>query len=281
MTESDIIQHASGLNPDLALAVRAARGAGDLLQRAYGRLNVIEQKDYGDLVSEADRDADRVISEILGAESDLPILSEEIHHDLPDRDNLWIVDPLDGSSAFLMRAGTTFSSVLIAARRGGQTCAGVAHFPLTGEWFYACRGTGAWKDGVPLRITTEERPLGEVWVEMNQYGNAHWESAFFRQLRTRLRSRDGARLVTSSPPNSGVALRIASEFGTLAAAVHDNNPDQVKQAAWDIAAPQLILEEAGGIFLSPSGNRSDPFVAEPVVVARSRELGESILRLSC
>ncbi len=155
---------------------------------------------------------------------------------------------------------------------------GVVYFPLTQEWYYGQRGRGAWRNGSRL-ICEASEPLAETWVELNHYGNAQWETPFFAELRERLRSSNGARLVTSNVPHSGVAMRVATGGGHLAAAVHDNNPRHVKQGPWDIAAPQLILEEAGGVFVSPHGERTDPFAGQPVIAARSAELAREILTL--
>lgn len=72
-------------------------------------------------------------------------------------------------------------------------------------------------------------------------------------------------------------MRIADNNTPLAAAVHDNNPQSVKQGPWDIVGPQLILEEAGGVFVNCDGARVDPFSVEPFIVARSAELAHAIL----
>ena len=74
-------------------------------------------------------------------------------------------------------------------------------------------------------------------------------------------------------------MRIAQSRNPLAAAVHDNNPASVKQAPWDIAAPQIVLEEAGGVFVNLDGERSNPFRAEPIIVARSAALAKQIIDL--
>ena len=98
-------------------------------------------------------------------------------------------------------------------------------------------------------------------------------------MRNKLRTRDGASLVTQNAPYSGVAMRIAENDCLLVAAAHDNHPENVKQAAWDIAAPQCVLEEAGGVFLNANSERVDPFRAEPFVVARSKKIADQILDL--
>ncbi len=280
----EVSKHAGSVSSDLQLAIQAAAAAGGVIaagaaDRAYGEGPDIEQKDVGDLVSEIDREADRVVTDLLRQNSRLPILSEELNSGLPECPDQWIVDPLDASSAYLMQAGNQYPSVLVAQRRSNQIQVGVCYFPLTNEWFYAYRGKGAWKNGKRL-VCDDREGLADIWVEMNQYGNSALQTEFFTGLNRRLRSPQGARLVTGGVPNAGVAARIAECQLPLAAAVHDNNPASVKQGPWDIAAPQLILEEAGGVFLNPEGQRTDPFVVEPIIVARSESLGRAILALT-
>jgi len=206
-------------------------------------------------------------------------MSEELNADQPPLDEMWIVDPLDASSAFLMSAGPSFPSVLVALRQEADLKLGVVYFPLTNEWFYAFKGRGAWKDGKRLVCDSKET-LSEIWVEMNQYGNAELETDFFSNLRKQLRSPLGARLVTTNVPNSGVAMRIATGRNPLAIAVHDNNPASTKQGPWDIAAPQIVMEEAGGVFINPDGQRTNPFVTEPIIVSRSAKLAQQIIELT-
>ena len=278
----NVAAHAATISSELALAIQAAHAAGQIIKAGAGEIHQVDQKGVGDLVSEVDRRADQAVCEVLRRESKIPILSEELHPNLADGVNeFWIVDPLDATSAFLMRAGDHYPAVLVALYRNGQAELGVAYFPLTNEWFYAQRGRSAFKDGEQLLIDSNDlRNLSESWVEMNQYGDAEKETVAFTRLRNELRTERGARLVTTGVPNSGVALRIAESKSTLVAAVHDNRSTSVKQAPWDIAAPQLILEEAGGVFLDLEGNRIDPFVARPFVVARSLDLAREIISLA-
>lgn len=277
------LDHAKSLSDPMAIAIEAAYVAGRVIEAGHKQLSSgnhhpIEQKGVGDLVSQVDRDADQAASNLIASRSPLPILSEELNHDLAEQDDLWIVDPLDASSAFLMQAGTQYPAVLVALREAGDTVLGVTYFPLTGEWFYAQKSRGAWANGKRL-ICKNCDSLSRIWVEMNQYGSAGWETEYFANLRRRLRSSEGAQLVTSNVPHSGVAMRIAQGNTSLAAAVHDNNPGNVKQAPWDIAAPQIILEEAGGVFVDPQGNRTDPFSGEPIIVAQSADVAQKIVQL--
>ncbi|MDA7926012.1 hypothetical protein N9Z38_00525 [Mariniblastus sp.] len=272
-------EHSLTISDQLHTAVLAAQAAGAIIRDGSEKLNVVEQKGVGDLVSDVDREADRVACDILRAASDLPILSEELNADQTLSNDMWIVDPLDGSSAYLMSAGPHFPAALIALRENGVTRLGVVYFPLTDQWFYAEKNCGAWHNGNRLTCDTGDT-LSDVWVEMNQYGDANLETDYFRNLKERLRSKNGARMVTSTVPHSGVAMRIAVGDSLLAAAIHDNNPACTKQAAWDIAAPQIVMEEAGGVFLNPDGLPSNPFESRPIIVSRSMALAQEIIELT-
>lgn len=268
-------QHDCGLQ----LAAKAALSAGEVIRKNYGLIHEIEQKAAGDLVSRVDFEADQRAAGILATDPEqLPILSEELRPETDDpSQDMWIVDPLDGTTAYLMAAGPQFPSVLIAKQSAGETALGVTYFPLRDDWFYAIKGEGAWKNGNRLRITRCGTRLNEAWIEMNQYGDSSFETDFFAAARSTLRMPNAARIVTSTLPHAGVAMRIAEQSSGLTAAIHDNNPASLKQGPWDIAACQLIFEEAGGVFVNPDGNRTSPFRAEPIIIAPSRQLALEII----
>ena len=85
--------------------------------------------------------------------------------------------------------------------------------------------------------------------------------------------------MTSNFPHAGVAMRVAEDPNGLRAAVHDNNPVSVKQGPWDIAANQIIFEQAGGVFVNPDLQRTSPFRPEPIIIAPSLELARQIASL--
>lgn len=281
MSCPEIVRHARSFSPELGWAIEAAAAAGKIIKDGVGQLHPFAQKGVGDLVSEVDRRADEMVTETLQKYSQIPILSEELSPDVGEQSDLWIVDPLDATNAYLMRAGDQYPSVLIARYQDGKTQLGVVHFPLTGEWFYAQDGCCAWKNGQRLQTKKLPEPsLTHSWVELNQYGDEALETEDFAQLRQRLRSQDGASLVTATVPNSGVALRIAESNTGLVAAIHDNRADHVKQAAWDIAAPQLILQEAGGVFVNLKGEPTNPFRPEVTIVARNKNVALDVIALA-
>lgn len=280
MSTESALTHGSTIDPDLEIAIKAAIAAGDIIRDGAGKIHNIESKGVGDLVSEVDTQADVAITAVLQQHSDLAILSEESSPTLADGvDDFWIVDPLDATSAFLTQAGPQYPSVLINRQQGETTTCSVVYFPLTDEWFYASKGKGAFKDTKRLVVNDEPMTLLESWVEMNQYSDNSLETELFCSMRQRLRSKYGARLVTTNPPHSGVAVRIAESKTSLSVAIHDNSNKHVKQAAWDIAAPRLVLQEAGGVFLNFSGQQLNLFDAEPFIVARTQSLAQEVIEL--
>ena len=275
-------RHGAALSSEVRVALEAATAGANAIRASLGEPHRIVEKGVGDLVSEVDRQSEEAVLAVLAdAEIGGSIISEESSPSIDaGSTRTWIVDPLDATSAFLFRAGDSYPTVLVALQEAGRLVVGVVVFPLTGEFFYSHAGRGAYKDGVRLAVPTPQR-LNDAWVDMNQYGNAEYETAAFSRLRTRLRTRDGAKLVTSMAPHSGLAMRLLDRSIGLAAVVHDNNPDQVKQAPWDIAAPLAILTEAGGAFLSlASAAPIDPFVCEPMVVAGDEGMAREIIALS-
>ncbi|MEO0417084.1 MAG: inositol monophosphatase family protein [Verrucomicrobiota bacterium] len=264
-------------SPALRLAAEAAAAAGKVIRDGYEEVNQIEVKNVGDLVSKVDFDADQAATEILQKDG-LTIVSEELNPETKDESaDMWIVDPLDGTTAYLMKGGRHFSSALVAKRVDGDNQLGITYFPLTEEWFYAEKGCGAWKNGRELKIQAQDLELAECWVELNQYGNHQYETSFLESARTNLRAPGGAQIVTSSFPHAGVAMRIAEQNSGLTVAIHDNNPESLKQGPWDIAANQIIFEEAGGVFVNPKGERTSCFSPEPIIIAPSQSLVDKVL----
>ncbi len=259
----------------LTVAVRAASKAGEIIRESYLQVQVVEEKTHGDLVSQVDVKCDHAIHEaIRSAYPDDIIISEELSPEVIPEDQYWIVDPLDGTSAYLFRVSEDMPSVMIAYcdKQGARFSA--VYFPLTDEMFYAVRGHGSYER--QRRLQCKDTELTSAWIEMNQYSNVEYESPQFRLLRERLRQPGGAQLISCSPPHSGVALRIAEGTKRLSAVIHDNGSDYLKQGPWDVLPVALIFSEAGGVVVNFKGEPYDPFKPEPFIMASSKKLADQI-----
>jgi myo-inositol-1(or 4)-monophosphatase len=271
------------------VAVEAAQLAGAVIRDAYSTdrstLHIVE-KSCADFVTDTDKLADSIIHRLLStATPGYKIISEELaSSDRLTSEPTWIVDPLDGTSAFIHRTSPGQPAVLIALCENSQVTFAVAYFPITTEWFFASAGMGAYeyREGgstTKISLAAASPQLGNSWVTLNQYGDSSFESKFFRDLRSALRLPGTVSLLTIDPPHSGAGCRAVSANSGLAAIIHDGGPANPKQRIWDIAAVKLIVEEAGGVFLDSTGKPCPLEYDGPIVVARTPALAKEILSL--
>ncbi len=136
----------------LGVAVTVARRAADLVreQRAEGISGLGTKSTITDLVTAADRAAERLIVDLLrGLRPADQFLGEESgSHTATDRPPTgvrWLVDPIDGTVNYVY--GLPQYAVSIAAEEDGQAVAGVVRNAVSGEEWTAIRGGGAWRDG--------------------------------------------------------------------------------------------------------------------------------------
>ncbi|MEO8809195.1 MAG: inositol monophosphatase family protein [Rhodanobacter sp.] len=139
------------LTAALAAAQEAAAAAADVIRHYWHRDVEVELKADATPVTVADREAERVIRQILHAA--LPhasIYGEEFGLEGQPGGLLWLVDPLDGTKSFVRR--TPFFSTQIALMEGDDLVVGVSSAPVYGETMWARAGGGAWLDGKPVRV---------------------------------------------------------------------------------------------------------------------------------
>ncbi len=219
----------------LEIAVAAARPAGALLlERFRGPATGLSAKtSRTDLVSDADRAAERLIAEaILGARPGDALVAEEGAAADGGSGVRWLVDPLDGTINFLW--GVPHWCVSVAAYDADGGLAGVVHDPNRGETFTAVRGGGARLDGAPIAV----RPPTPVSEALVATGFEYTAEARARQ----------ARLLATVLP----AVRDVRRFGAAAldlcwvAAGRFDGYFETGLKAWDRAAGEMIVREAGG-----------------------------------
>jgi myo-inositol-1(or 4)-monophosphatase len=219
---------------DLPLLRDAAHEAGKIALRYFRQSPEVWMKTGQSPVSEADFAVDRYLREtLMAARPDYGWLSEETL-DSPERlgvRRIFVVDPIDGTRGFL--DGKTEWCVSIAVVDDGAPVAGVLECPARDETFWATVGTGAMKNGAPLKV----REIG-----------ATPEIAGPKQM------------INSMPPKWLERSRPFRYIPSLAyriAMIADGKLDAtfVKHNAqdWDLAAADLILREAGGKVLTYKG----------------------------
>jgi len=140
------------LSPELAAALEAAEQAAAIARSLFERNIEVRIKADKSPVTEADVRCETAIREILEARfPGYGFCGEETGSSNADAENLWLVDPIDGTKAFV-REYPMFSTQ-IALMRAGELVLGVSSAPVYGELCHAERGRGAWLNGRAARVS--------------------------------------------------------------------------------------------------------------------------------
>jgi histidinol-phosphatase len=152
---SRIAYYPRRMTPFLSTALAAAEAAGEIIRRLYRENLAVEYKADHSPVTRADLESERAIRAVLKAQfPDHGFYGEETGRERVDADFLWLVDPIDGTKAFVRRY--PMFSTQIALMYRSELIVGVSSAPLYGEISCAERGGGAWLNGVPVRVSTVE-----------------------------------------------------------------------------------------------------------------------------
>lgn len=140
----------------LSTALRAARAAEEVIRRYYqGRFD-IELKADQSPVTVADVEAETIIKDIiLEAFPEHGFFGEETGKENPDAEFTWLIDPIDGTKSFVR--GYPFFSTQIALMQGDEFILGVSNAPAFGELAYAEKGTGAFLNDSPIKVSEVNR----------------------------------------------------------------------------------------------------------------------------
>lgn len=242
----------------LELARDIAHEAGELarMRRAEGVRIAASKSTLADIVTEADREVEKLIREHLAvARPDDGFLGEESDAMAGTSGVTWIVDPIDGTVNYA--SGMPSYAVSIAAVRGSEQLAGVVHAPMLGETFVAAQGEGAFLevDGARNRLqVTTEHPAGALIATGFGYDPNTHAGDIATVERVMPIARDVRRIGAAS-----------IDLGYVAAGRLDAYFERGLKP-WDIAAGTLIVAEAGGAVLTLEG---DAFGRKMTVAAHS------------
>jgi myo-inositol-1(or 4)-monophosphatase len=250
---------------ELEAAHAAAKQAGEVLRAGFGAEHTITYKGEVDLVTEADREAERVIrEELLGTFPTYGILAEEGGELAGEEGARWIVDPLDGTTNYAHRL--PIFCVSIALERSGKVVLGVVHDPMGEETFVAEQDRGATLNGEPIRVSDTEEMIQALIVTGFPYDRAEMPEAL--ELFGRLAA------TTQGMRRLGSA---ALDLCYVASGRLDGYYERGIWP-WDLAAGSVILEEAGGKLTNYRGDVLDLDGRE--IVASNGRLHSAMTRLT-
>lgn len=224
-----------------------SRDAGELALEYRARLHHlnVDRKSPKDLVTEADIAVESfIVKQIRDRYPDHGIFGEESGNHEADSEYRWLIDPIDGTAAFVHEQ--PFFSVSIAVERHGRLELGAVNAPVLGELFLAARGAGAWCNGRLLQVSNQgslEDSILATGFACIRAGLPRNNLPYFNAFMPRIR--DIRRYGSAAIDLCFVAAGRLEGFWEL------------NLKPYDVCAGLLMVEEAGGHWSDFSGGRAD------------------------
>ena len=222
---------------DLALALSLADSADEISMRFFRSLALsVRAKSDRSPVSVADEAVERMIRDRVAAERPSDSILGEEFGTTGSNARRWIIDPIDATGNYI-RGVPVFAS-LIALEENGAPVVGVISAPALQRRWWATKGQGAFCNGAPIHVSTIDTLAGVFlgYEPMNAFADGDAFLALHRAChRTRGFGDFWAHMLVAE--------------GAMDAAIDP------QVAHWDMAAVQIIVEEAGGRFTTLSGER--------------------------
>ena len=257
----------ASLHPMLNIAIKAARAAGSIINRAaldVERL-MVSSKGPNDFVTEVDQAAEQAIIEVLlTAYPGHGILAEESgrQHGAKHSEYLWIIDPLDGTTNFIH--GLPVYAVSIALAFRGKVEQAVVYDPARNDLFYASKGRGAFLNDRRLRVSKRTRLADSLVGTGFPFRKGDNFKRYLKIFEEVMQNCAGLR-------RPGAA---ALDLCYVAAGWYDGFFETGLQP-WDVAAGSLLVSEAGGLIGNFTGD-ADFLVQREVVAGNPKIYGQLV-----
>ena len=235
------------MHPILNIAVRAARRAGSIINRAAldGSALEVKSKRVNDFVTRIDRAAEEaIIAVVQNAYPDHAFLAEESGKTAGRGEHTWIIDPIDGTTNFIH--GFPQYCVSIGVQHRGALAHGVVYDPVKNELFTASKGRGAFLNDRRIRVSKCLRLEGALVGTGFPFKELGRLDRYLSQLKNMLEKTAGVR-------RAGAA---ALDLAYVACGRLDGFWE-LGLSPWDMAAGALLIQEAGGLVGDLAGEQED------------------------
>jgi myo-inositol-1(or 4)-monophosphatase len=219
---------------------------GKILMENFGKITEYAVKEsQSSIVTKADIESEKKIIEIILEKfPDHNTLGEETGYQNRNSEFTWVIDPLDGTSNFA--AGIPWFGVIICVLKNSIPVMAGSFLPVQNEIYFAEKGKGATRNGEKIKVSPETELKNILAAYSLDYsdesGKTESEARLIQQVVSRIRNLRST--------NSLVDFCYTAD-GKLGACMNQTTK------IWDIAAPGLIIEEAGGIVTDFQGNPFD------------------------
>ena len=254
------------MHPTLNIAVQAARRAGSIITRASEDIGslTINDKGFNDFVSEVDLASEKEIIRVLKASyPDHAFLVEEsgLSH---QADNVWIIDPLDGTTNFLH--GFPQYCVSIALEQKGEITQAVIYDPNRNDLFTATKGQGAYLNQKRMRVSNKSKLKESILGTGFPFRDFQHLPVYLKIFEDVVRGTSGVRRPGSA----------ALDLAYVAAGWFDGF-FEINLSKWDIAAGGLLVTEAGGIVSDFS--EKDGWLESGNIVATTPKIYDPLIKI--
>jgi len=254
------------MHPTLNIAVKAARRAGSIITRASEDIGslTINDKSYNDFVTEVDLASEKEIIRVLKASyPDHAFLGEEsgLSH---QADNVWIIDPLDGTTNFLH--GFPQYCVSIALEQKGEITQAVIYDPNRNDLFTATKGQGAYLNQRRMRVSNKSKLKESILGTGFPFRDFQHLPVYLKIFEDVVRGTSGVRRPGSA----------ALDLAYVAAGWFDGF-FEINLSKWDIAAGGLLVTEAGGIVSDFS--EKDGWLESGNIIATTPKIYDPLIKI--
>jgi myo-inositol-1(or 4)-monophosphatase len=245
-------------------AIKAAKEAGKVMMKYYGKAIKPHLKSIGDLVSKVDFECERKIISII--RSKFPghsILSEECGEKKKDSDYKWVIDPLDGTHNFLWGLPMFGTSIALLYKK--DVILGVIYLPCSNKLYVAEKGKGAFLNGKRIRVSKASKIKKSLVL---------YDGGLHRDAKKKVRLIDKLAVTAFRIRILGAASVSLTHLANGHADIyieHSTNP-------WDISAGLLIIEEAGGKVTTLDGKKHS--LSNEGFVASNGKLHNQIIKIT-
>ena len=251
---------------ELQAAIEAGLLARKKILEIYHQHFDVEIKSDNSPVTIADKSADEIIRKYLAEQFPThAFLTEESTDNLErlKNDFVWIVDPVDGTKDFVAKDDQFTTNIALAYKH--ELVVGVVLAPALDEIYFASKGNGAFfkkGDAEPIRIHVNDK-LDDLTMLTSVFHFTQDEQEFI--------NRHGDKI--KHVMKRGSSLKPCAIAHGLAEITFRSSPNTKE---WDTAACQIVVEEAGGLFVQPDGspiryNREDVYNRNGYIVVNRKE----------
>ena len=251
---------------ELKAAIEAGKIAKEKILEIYHQKFAVEIKSDNSPVTIADKTADKIIRDYLHEKFPThAFLTEESEDDVSrlQNDFVWIVDPVDGTKDFVAKDDQFTTNIALSYKH--KLVVGVVIAPALDEIYFASENNGAFfqkSQQKPVKIHVNDK-INDLTVLTSVFHFNDDEKALIEKHKDRI----------TNVMKRGSSLKPCAIAHGLAEITYRMSPNTKE---WDTAACQIILEEAGGLFVKPDGspityNRVDVYNREGYIAVNRKE----------